>query len=101
MLRALITIKDEDGAVVAWDFDRLAGGGALVGQIQTWIRIVVWDSFADGLPGRLDGLDVEGWVAGEQRGAEGSKLAIDTLSIANNLLLPLVNLVALRLLDGV
>ena len=65
LLRALITIEDEDGAVVAWDFDRLAGGGALVEQIATWLPIVGRNPFADGLPGRLDGLegfDVEGWV---------------------------------------
>jgi len=61
LLRALITIEDEDGAVVAWDFDRLAGGGALVEEVETWLRIVVWNPFANRLPGRLDGF--EGFIS--------------------------------------
>jgi hypothetical protein len=56
-------IKDEDGALCAGDLDRLAGGGTLVEQVEARLRIVVWNPFADGLPGRFDGLeglDVEG-----------------------------------------
>jgi hypothetical protein len=60
---ASVGIEDEDGTVFAADLDRLAGVGALVEQVAAWLRIVVWDPFADGLLGRLDGLegfDVEG-----------------------------------------
>ena len=60
---ASVGIEDEDGAVCAEDLDGLAEGGALVEQVEALLRIVVWDPFADGLPGRLDGLegfDVEG-----------------------------------------
>ena len=62
---ASVGIEDEDGTVFAGDLDRLAGFGALVEQVETWLRIVVWKPLADRLPGRLDGLeglDVEGWV---------------------------------------
>ena len=62
---ASVGIEDEDGAVVAGDLDRLAGGAALVEQVETWLRIVVGNPLADRLPGRLDGiegLDVEGRV---------------------------------------
>jgi len=47
---ASISVEDEDGAVFAADFDGLAGGGALVEQVETWLRIIVWNPFADGLP---------------------------------------------------
>ena len=54
--------EDEDGAVFAADLDRLAGVGALVEQVAAWLRIVVRNPFADGLPRRLEGVDVEGRV---------------------------------------
>jgi len=62
---ASVGIENEDGTVFAGDLDRLAGGGTLVEQIETRLRIVVWDPFADGLPGWFDGFesfDVEGRV---------------------------------------
>ena len=62
---ASVGIEDEDGAVFAGYLDRLAGGGALVEEVETWLRIVVWNPLANRLPGRLDGFegfDVEGWV---------------------------------------
>jgi len=52
-----VGIEDEDGAFFAGDLDRLAGGGALVEQVETRFPIVVWNPFADGRPGRLDGLE--------------------------------------------
>ena len=58
-----VGIEDENGTVFAGDLVRLAGFGALIEQVESCLRIVVWDPFADGLPGRLDGLegfDVEG-----------------------------------------
>jgi len=69
-------IEDEDGAVFAGDFDGLAGGGALVEQVETKLCIVVWNPFADGLPRRLDGLegvDVErrvGWQSNLLRASD-------------------------------
>ena len=54
---ASIAVEDEDGAVFAGDLDRLAGFGALVEQVELLLRIVVWNPLADGLPGRLDGLE--------------------------------------------
>ena len=45
---ASVGIEKEDGAVFAGDFDRLAGGGALVEQVEALLRVVVWDPFADG-----------------------------------------------------
>ena len=62
---ASVEIEDEDVAVFAADLDRLAGVGALVEEVETRLRIVVWNPFADGLPRRHDGLegfDVEGRV---------------------------------------
>ena len=62
---ASVGIENENGTVFEGDLDRLAGFGALVEQVETRLRIVVWDPFADGLPGRFDGLeglDVEGRV---------------------------------------
>ena len=62
---ASVGIEDEDGTVFAGDLDRLAGFGALVEQVAAWLRIVVGDPLADGLPRRFDGLervDVEGRV---------------------------------------
>ncbi len=62
---ASVGIEDEDGAVFAGDLDRLGGVWALVEQVAVWLRIVVGNPFADGLPRRLDGLeglDVEGRV---------------------------------------
>ena len=62
---ASVGIENEDGAVSAGDLDRLAGSGALVEEVETRLRIVVGDPFADRLPGRFDGLeglDVEGRV---------------------------------------
>ncbi len=54
---ASVGIEDEDGTVFAGDLDRLAGGGALVEQVGAWLRIVVGNPFANGLPGRFDGLE--------------------------------------------
>ena len=54
---ASIAVEDEDGAVFAGDLDRLAGFGALVEQVEPLLRIVVWNPFANRLPGRLDGLE--------------------------------------------
>ncbi len=45
---ASVGIEKEDGAVFAGDLDRLAGGGALVEQVEALLRIVVGDPFADG-----------------------------------------------------
>lgn len=62
---ASVGIENEDGAVFAGDLDRVGGYGTLVEQVEGRLRIVVWDPFADGLPGWLDGLegfDVEGRV---------------------------------------
>ena len=62
---ASVEIEDEDGTVFAADLDRLAGVGALVEEVETRLRIVVGNPFADGLPGGgdgLEGLDVEGRV---------------------------------------
>ena len=60
------------------DLDRLAGFGTLVEEVET-LRIVVWDPFANGLPGRLDGLeglDVEGRGGWRRNESEGSELTI-------------------------
>ena len=62
---ASVGIEDEDGTVFEGDFDWLSGWEALVEQVAARLRIVVWDPFADGLPGWFDGLegfDVEGRV---------------------------------------
>ena len=62
---ASVGVEDEDGTVFEGDFDWLSGCEALVEQVETRLRIVVWDPFADGLPGWFDGLegfDVEGRV---------------------------------------
>jgi hypothetical protein len=62
---ASVGIENEDGAVSAGDLDRLAGSGALVEEVETRLRIVVGDPFADRLPRWLDGFegfDVEGRV---------------------------------------
>ncbi len=45
-----VQIEDEDGTAFAEDLDRLAGVGALVEQVAAWLRIVVRNPFADGLP---------------------------------------------------
>ncbi len=42
---ASVGIEDEDGTVFAGDLDRLAGFGALVEQVETWLRIVVGSDF--------------------------------------------------------
>ena len=64
--RASVGIEDEDGTVSAGDFDWLPGCRALVEEVEIRHRIIViWNPFADGLPGRFDrleGLDVEGRV---------------------------------------
>ena len=60
-----VGVEDEDGTVFEGDFDWLSGWEALVEQVETQLRIVVWDPFADGLPRRFDGFegfDVEGRV---------------------------------------
>jgi hypothetical protein len=49
--------EDEDGAVFARDLDRLSRGGALLKPVEVRFRIVVWNPFADGLPGWFDGLE--------------------------------------------
>ena len=62
---ASVGVEDEDGTVFEGDFDWLSGCEALVEQVETRLRIVVWDRFADGLPGGgdgLEGVDVEGRV---------------------------------------
>ncbi len=62
---ASVEIEDECVSVFEGDLDRLAGVGALVEELETRLRIVVCNPFADGLPRRLDGLegfDVEGRV---------------------------------------
>ena len=62
---ASVGVEDEDGTVFEGDFDWLSGCEALVEQVETRLRIVVWDRFADGLPRGFDGLegfDVEGRV---------------------------------------
>ena len=59
-----VGFEDEDGTVFEGDFDWLSGCEALVEQVETRLRIVVWDPFADGLLGGdgLEGFDVEGRV---------------------------------------
>ena len=62
---ASVGIEDEDVTVFAGDLDCLGGVGLLVEQVETRFPFVVWDPFADGLPGWLDGLerlDVEWWI---------------------------------------
>ena len=61
---ASVGVEDEDGTVFEGDFDWLSGCEALVEQVETRLRIVVWDPFADGLLGGdgLEGFDVEGRV---------------------------------------
>ena len=54
---ASVGIEDEDGTVFAGDLDRLARVGALVEQVGAWLRIVVGNPFANGLPRRFDGLE--------------------------------------------
>ena len=54
---ASVGIEDEDGTVFAADLDRLARVGALVEQVAAWLRIIVGNPFADGLPRRFDGLE--------------------------------------------
>ena len=51
------------GTVFAADLDPLAGLGALVEQVAGWLRIVVGNPFANGLPRWLDGIDgLEGLI---------------------------------------
>ena len=50
-----VGVEDEDGTVFEGDFDWLSGCEALVEQGETQLRIVVWASFADGLPRGLEG----------------------------------------------
>ena len=47
---ASVQIEDEDGTVFAGDLDRLAGGEALVEQVETRFPFVGRNPFADGLP---------------------------------------------------
>jgi len=54
---ASVGIEDEDVTVIKRDFDRFAGFGALVEQVETRFPIVVWSPLANRLPGRLDGLE--------------------------------------------
>ena len=53
-----VGVEDEDGTVFEGDFDWLSGCEALVEQVETRLRIVVRDRFADGLPGRAMGSKV-------------------------------------------
>ncbi len=46
---ASVGVEDEDGTVFAGYLDRLAGVGALVEQVESRLRIVVWNPFADAL----------------------------------------------------
>jgi len=64
-VRASIAIEDQDIAVVAWDFDWLPGLSPLIEPVGLFGFVIVWNPFANRLPGRFDGLeglDVEGWV---------------------------------------
>jgi len=47
---ASIPVEAEDGTVFAADLNRLARVGALVEQVAAWLRILVGNPFADGLP---------------------------------------------------
>ena len=55
---AAVGIGDEDAVVPEGDFDWLPTFGALVGQVEAWLPVVVWHPFADGLPGGSMGSNV-------------------------------------------
>ena len=49
-----ITIKDEDVAVFERDLDGFSGFGALVEPVGMGWHFIVWNPFADSLPGWFD-----------------------------------------------
>jgi len=62
---ASVAVEDEGAAVAEQDFDGFSGFAVLVEPVRLGWLIVLWNSVADGLPGRLDRLedrDVEGRV---------------------------------------
>ena len=55
---ASVRMEDEDGTVFEGDSGWLSRCEALVEQVETRLGIVVWDRFADGLPGGAMGSKV-------------------------------------------
>ena len=97
---ASVGIENEDETVFAGDIDRLAGGGTLVEEVETRLRIVVGDPFADRLPRWLDGLegfDVEGWVGWRRDVDDSFPEAVETkeeLDFAGRAMVPTQCMVA-------
>jgi hypothetical protein len=48
--RGSVGIENQSVFVSEWDLDWLAGLGVLVENVEVWLRIVVWNPFADRLP---------------------------------------------------
>ena len=71
---ASVGIEDEDGTVFAGDLDRLAGVGALVEQVGTWLRVVGENQLAAALDDQLAGQRPHAQDLGEDATASRSTL---------------------------
>jgi hypothetical protein len=67
-----VVVEEEDGTVLKENPDLLPSVAALVEQFTGWLRIVVGNPFADGLPrwlGGFEGLESRGFCSRRLRGA--------------------------------